>query len=208
MRIVKGNPAVIRAFGSDVILHTPKGLHAVVLGNIHVNHAPFQHLVPSNECIVGPICEYSVHVLIDSPVLQPDAKYKLQIPHIIRDIEAVKHHIRVRHGNIHSEAHNLKLGPALLQSNNAEVWYEVDNHFITIYTSHFSGYIVTVEGINCCSGSANLLLFGSLVSIPDEEPLATLKVYMSSAHSTQIRDYRTVSLFATVFLFETFCHLV
>ena len=208
VKIVKGNACTIRAFGSDVILHTPEGLHAVVLGNIHVNHAQFQHLVPANECIVGPICEYSIHALIYSPALQPGAKYKLQIPHVIRDIEEVKHHIRVRHGNIHGDAHNLKLGPELLQSNNAEEWYEVDNHFITIYTSNFSGYIVTVEGINCCSGSANLLLFGSLTNAPDEEPLATLKVYMSSAHSTQIRDYRTVGLFAKVFLFVIFCSCV
>ena len=198
--IVKGNACTIRAFGLDVILHTPEGLHAVVLGNIHVNHAPFQHLVPANECIVGPICEYSIHALIYSPALQPGAKYKLQIPHIIRDIEAVKHHIRVRHGNIHSDAHNLKLGPELLQSNNTEVSYEVDNHFITIYTSHFSGYIVTVEGINCCSGSANLLLFGCLSNAPSEDPLATLKVYMSSVHSTHIRDYRTEG--ATIFKFR------
>ena len=201
VRIVKGNVSVIHTFGSDVALHTPEGLHAVVLGNIHVNHAPFQHLVPANECIVGPICEYSIHALIDSPTLLPDAKYKLQIPHIIRDIEAVKHRIRVRHGNVHSDVNNLKLEPEPLQSHNAEVWYEVDKRFITIYTSHFSGYIVTVEGINCCGGSANLLLFGSLMSIPDEEPLVTLKVYMSSAHSAQIKDYRTVGLFAIVFLF-------
>ena len=201
VRIVKGSASVIRAFGSDVILHTPEGLHAVVLGNIHVNHAPFQHHVPANECIVGPICEYSIHALIDSPTLLPDAKYKLQIPHIIKDIEAVKHRIRVTHRNIHSDVNNLKLEPEPGQSKNVEVWYKADNRFITIYTSHFSGYIVTVEGINCCSGSANLLLFGSLVSIPDEERLATLKVYMSSAHSTQIRDYKTVGLYATVFLY-------
>ena len=129
VRIVKGNPAVIRASGSDVILHTPEGLHAVVLGNIHVNHAPFQHLVPANECIVGTICEYSIHALIDSPALAPDATYKLQIPHIIKDIEAVKHRIRVRLGNIHSDVDSLKLEPEPGQSKNVEVWYEVDKKF-------------------------------------------------------------------------------
>ena len=111
--------------------------------------------------------------------------------------------ILLRHsGPILSDVNNLKMVPEPGQPKDAQVWYEVDNHFITIYTSHFSGYIVTVEGINCCSGSANLLLFGCLVSIPDEEPLATLKLYMSSAHSTQIRDYRTVRLFVTVFLLK------
>ena len=42
------------------------------------------------------------------------------------------------------------------------------------------------------------------MSIPDEEPLATLKVYMSSAHSTQIRDYKTVGYFSQFFLFQIF----
>ena len=201
VRIVKGNSAIIRAYGSDVVLRTPKDLHAVILGNIHVNHAPFQHLVPSNECIVGPICEYSVHPLINSPTRSSELMYQLQIPHIIKDIEKVRHCIRVRHGSIRSQVQNLKLVQEPIESGNAEAWYEVDKRFITIYTSHFSGYIVTLEGINCCSGSANLLLFGCLSNAPPEDPLATLKVYMSSGHSTQIRDYRTVS--ATIFNFKT-----
>ena len=204
VRIVKEKASIIRAFGSDVTLHTPEGLHAVVLGNIHVNHAPFQHLVPSNECIVGPICEYSIHLLINSPAPQPGAKYKLRIPHIIKDIEAVKHLIKIRHGDILSDSRNLKLETGPGQSKNSEVWFEVDNHFITIYTSHFSGYIVTLEGINCCSGSANVLLFGSLTNdqTGTEQPLAILKVYMSSAHSAKIRDYRTVSKVLFCFVFN------
>ena len=112
--------------------------------------------------------------------------YKLQIPHIIRDIEAVMYRVRVRHGNIRSQVQKLKQGRDPMESTNCEAWFEISKRFITVHTSHFSGYIVTVEGINCCSGSANVLLFGCLSNVPDEDPLATLKVYMSSGHSTQL----------------------
>ena len=193
VRIVKGNSATIRAFGSDVVLRTPKNLYAVILGNIHVNHAPFQHLVPANECIVGPICEYSVHPLINSPTRSSELMYQLQIPHIIKDIETVKHCIRVRPGNLRSQVQGLKLACEPMESRNAKVWYEVGKHFITVHTSHFSGCIVTLDGINCCSGSANVLLFGCLSNTSTDDPLATMKVYMSSAHSIHIRDYGRVS---------------
>ena len=63
---------------------------------------------------------------------------------------------------------------------------------MTIYARHFSGYIVTAEGINCCSKSANVLLFGSLTSNLEMGPLVTVKIYLASIHS-QIKDYGMVS---------------
>ena len=63
---------------------------------------------------------------------------------------------------------------------------------MTIYTRHFSGYIVTAEGINCCSKSANVLLFGSLTNNLEMGPLVTVKIYLASIHS-QIKDYEMVS---------------
>ena len=186
VRIVRGTASKIRAANSDVILHTPEGLHAVVLGNIHVNHAPFQHLVPSNECIVGPICEYSVHGMIHGPIVE-GKRYKLMIPHILTDVDKLKHHIRLRHVHIHGKVQVIDE-----ETKNPDVNFAVNKNYVTIYTSHFSKYIVTVEGINCCSGSANMLLFGSLTNVQEAEPMVTLKVYMSSKHM-EIRDYESVS---------------
>ena len=104
------------------------------------------------------------------------------------------HRIRVRHGNIRSQFQNLNLEEQqATQSRDKNLFYEADSNFITIHTRHFSGYIITLQDINCCAGSANILLFGSVANVPNDEPLATLKVYMSSVHSAQIRDYRTVS---------------
>ena len=54
------------------------------------------------------------------------------------------------------------------------------------------GYIVTTEGINCCSRSINVMLFGSLTNNPQRGPSVTVKIYLSSIHS-QIKDYESVS---------------
>ena len=190
LRLTRGNASTIRAFDSEVELHTPEGLHAVILGDIHLNHTSFLHHVSSTECIVGPICEYSVHTMIDSSAVQCGKMYKLMIPHTLKDVEKVKRHIRVKYGNIHSKVQTLQVIDE--GSQNADVIFEVDNKYVIVHTTHFSGFIVTLDGINCCSGSANILLFGSLTNVPEAEPLVTLKVYMSSTHS-QIRDYESVS---------------
>ena len=65
---------------------------------------------------------------------------------------------------------------------------EIDEKHVTIHVRHFSGYIVTAEGINCCSKSANVLLFVSLANNPEMGPSVTVKIYLASIHS-QIKDY-------------------
>ena len=72
-----------------------------------------------------------------------------------------------------------------------DVYYYVDENYVTIFTSHFTGYIVSAEGIQCCAQSARTHFFGSLREIYGTEPLARLKVYFSSIH-TDIRDYKEV----------------
>ena len=73
------------------------------------------------------------------------------------------------------------------------VQHEIDEQYVTIYTSHFSGYIVTAEAINCCAQSAAVLFFGSLRNFPRASPLATVKVCLTGTHSF-IKDYESVSI--------------
>ena len=69
---------------------------------------------------------------------------------------------------------------------------KIDEKYVSIQTSHFSPIIVTAEGTNCCSKSADLLLFGSLANNPEMGPSVRLKVYLSSIHC-QIKDFKKVS---------------
>ena len=183
MRLIRGRPCTIQGTDSDTLLCIPDGVYAALLGNIHTNPNKFRHHIPPNDCLVAPICEYHLHPFIGK-VLPKDAKYKICVPHIVRNVKQVSNSIQVRHGDIHSRS---VLPVHKIQMNK----FEIDQRYVTIHTSHFSGYIVTVEGINCCSKSANVLLFGSLANNPEMGPSVTVKIYLSSIHS-QITDYKAV----------------
>ena len=183
MRLIRGRSCTIQGTHSDTLLHIPDGIFAVLLGNIHTNPNKFRYHIPRNDCLVAAICEYHIQPFLGK-LLPENAKYKICVPHIVRNIQQVSKNIRVRHGDIHSRAvlpfHKIQMDK-----------FEIDERYVSIHTSHFSGYIVTAEGINCCSKSANVLLFGSLVNNPEMGPSVTVKIYLSSIHS-HITDYKAV----------------
>ena len=200
IRLVRGESNKIQATNSEVILYTPRGIKGAILTNIHTNHGQFLKHISERECLVAPICEYFLKPDLEdkqdnkenSRTTQPkDKRYLIRIPHAIKDIDRVKNHIRVKHGNIHSGV------PLLIVQQNPNskhldhVSFTVDRKYVNIYTNHFSGFIVTVEDIDCCSGSAYALMFGSLKKVPGQDPLATLRVYFSN-HLVKIADYNTV----------------
>ena len=191
VRIVKGEPCIIQAKNSQVKLHIPKGIHGAVLGSIHTIHSKFLHLIPDSECVVGPMCEYSVHPFINGPQIPSSEKFLLRVPHIVSDNTMVQNKIRVRHINyvtkaviiIKQEENTSPISPAMS--------YLVDGQYVNILTPHFSPFLVTAENINCCSGSTNALLYGSLKNIQNTNPLTSVKVFFSSA-LCEIKDYEEV----------------
>ena len=201
IRLVRGESNKIQSSNSEVILYTPRGIKGAILANIHTNHGQFLKHVSKRECLVAPICEYFLKPnLEDDPVnnnennstTEPkDQQYLIQIPHAIKDIDKVKNHIRIKHGNIHSGVPPLVVDRNPNSKHPDHVSFTIDRKYVNIFTNHFSGYIVTVEDINCCSGSANALMFGSLKKLPGQDPLATLKVYLSNS-LVEIEDYRSV----------------
>ena len=182
VRLITGKPCSVQGIDSEVILHVPKDVFAVLQGNIHTDPSKFLHHIPSNECLIGPICEYHLKPFEELP---KDAVYRLQIPHIVRNVTQVRKHIRVRHGDLHSKS---ELAVYELQEDN----FQIDEKYVTINIRHFSDYIVTAEGINCCSGRTNVHLFGSLTNSQHLGASAIIKIYMSSILS-QIKDFKTVS---------------
>ena len=76
--------------------------------------------------------------------------------------------------------------------------YDIDEKYVTVYTSHFCACIITVENINCCGANANVLIFGSLSgSKEDVKPIATVKVFMCSTHMEN-KDYLEVGQTSTI----------
>ena len=185
VRLIRGRSCTIRGPHSDTLLHIPNGVYAALLGNIHTDSSKFLHHIPRNDCLVASICEYHLQPFIGK-ILPEDAKYKIQVPHIVRNVHQAQKSIRIRYGDIHN-------GAVLPVHKLEKKRYEIDEKYVNIETSHFSGYIVTAEGINCCSKSASVLLFGSLMNNLEMGPSVTVKIYLSSIHS-QIMDYQAVSL--------------
>ena len=193
VELLSGEGKTVQAKGSAAKLTIPQGVQGVLLGKVHTNISRFLRHIPRNECVVGPICEYSIHTLLKGPPIPQDVQYQIKIPYILKDVYKVhKERIRVRHGNIYSTDTPLGKIRRKPDSGGADVYYDVGEKYINVRTNHFSAILITAEGVNCCSGTANVLVFGLLKNIPDKEPLATVKVYLSSVLS-DLQDFESVS---------------
>ena len=175
IQVIRGSPCMVQGPDMETLLHVPEGVYAALLGNIGISPYLVKHHIPGNDCLVTPICEYRLHPFLGK-ITPNDTKFKLRVPHIVRKISRVKDSIRIRHGDIRGSA----LLP-LLEENN----FEIDEKYVTISVSHFSGFIVTAEGINCCSGSANMILYGSLANSSEMGPLVTVRAYLGSMNENQ-----------------------
>ena len=164
---ISGFPRTIEGAHSDVLLQIPEGIHGIALAKIHTNHTKFLKYIPSRDCVFCPIFEYHL-VPFPGKEHPKDSQYRLQVPHIIRNIQKVRDHIRVQFLDIHGR----------LTALDKPDRYEIDEQYITVYTQHFCTCIITAENINCCSGDAYVLVFGSLSNNPEPvETIATVKVF-------------------------------
>ena len=175
VKLIKGRPCIVHGPDSETLLHVPEDVYAVLLGNIGIYSHKIKHHIPRNDCLVTPICEYHLQPFNGrrTPVC---TKFKLRVPHILRKISQVKDSIRIRYGDVRGIA-----TLPLLERNN----FEIDEKYLNISISHFSGFIVTAEGINCCSSSANMILYGSLANSSEMGPLVTVRAYLGSMNESQ-----------------------
>ena len=187
VKALKGRGCIIQDRNSEVKLHVPDGVKGIILAKVYTDHASFLKYISKSDCIIGPICEFRVHQF-NSEVVSSHSRYKIQIPHIVKDVKNVRQFIRVRHfnsdGNIQRE--NMDTDPEI------GIQYDIDEKYVTIHTNHFSVFIITAEGVNCCASSASAHIFGSLRSIPQAAPLVSVKIYFSSI-LYMIEDYISVS---------------
>ena len=102
VRIVNGQQCTIQALNSDVILHVPEGVHGAVLANIHTDPTRFIKNIPKDDCLVSPICEYHLEPSLGRKP-STGKNYKIQIPHIVADVDKVRDHLRVYRGNLHGD---------------------------------------------------------------------------------------------------------
>ena len=192
VRIVKGEPCVIQAQNSLVKLHVPKGVHGAVFGNIHTIHSKFLHLIPDSECIVGPMCEYSVHPFIQGPQVPSHEQFQLQIPQILGQKAVQQKKIRVRYSN------NANTVVATFRADDEssqvtpDLAFNVDRKYVNILTCNLGSFMVTADALTCCARSVVAHVYGSQMNVQNSSPPTTMKVHVSSA-LYDLQDYEDVS---------------
>ena len=103
VKIIRGKSCTIRGHNSDILLHIPDGVYAALIGNIHTHPTKFRHHIPGKDCLVAPICEYHLQPFVGR-ILPRQLNCELKVPHVVRNVNEVKKHIRVRHGDLHGNA--------------------------------------------------------------------------------------------------------
>ena len=186
----------IQALHSDVILHIPDGVYGIILGNIHTDHRRFRHLVGENDCIISPICEYHFH----GSSTHPKPKFRLLIPHIVRNIEKTGGCIQVKL--------QLKQGEVLQKVNHftseapiatGDVLYKTHGSYIEILTDHFTKFIVTAKEIECCSHSSVVLVF--LRMDRESSPtIADIRICFASLHYEKQDYLQVMHLYLVTFI--------
>ena len=180
--VVHGEGSVLRGPNSDVSLKIPRGARGVFISRVHTDHTRFNGVIPENECIIGPLVEFG-HLGEKENEEEVEKHYEIRIPHCIPDKELWKH-IKVRNGSIFNKRKPFQEVPRKDNSPNAELYYQINEHYIQIFTRHFCHFTCSLCNYSC-SASAMVFLFGKLA-----KSLATFKT------SVQVKAFLCSKLFS------------
>lgn len=182
-----GESRMLQGDESDVSLAIPAGAQGVYISRVHTDHSWFDNVIPKHECFIGPPVE--VEHLNAAKNHKDTHHYVLSIPHSVSDKYLWKH-IRVRHGNLHKSG-SFTIVSRKMVEDEADTWFEVDDKFIKIHTSHFSQFICT-SCKESCSASVMAFVLARLRHIREVmETSVEIKTYLCSS-LYKIRDYRKV----------------
>ncbi len=157
-----GEETILREDDSDVVLSIPKGLHCAVVGHVHTYTQDILKLIPSGECLIAPVPEYSCLV---NKRARLESMFQTKLRHCVINNW---NNIIVRHGDFRKgvpftrmkKVSVLWLAEHGLRSLDLHGEYTVDKEFNTIYTSNFCQFLCTLCGEQC-KGEIQALLFGS-----------------------------------------------
>ena len=185
--VSRGKSQTLSPPDSDVSLHVPDGVYAVLQGSVHTDHSRFTRAIPKGECIVAPMVEFHEHKTHDEDE-ETKHQFIIKIPHCIPD-KSKWRYIRVRQGDIytHDAFIDIKKGD---KDEVDETYYEVDDKFITVHTTHFTDFTCTICKDSFCSNMAMIFLFGSLSTL-GEKTLAKVQAFLCSFLYV-IEDYKKV----------------
>ena len=183
--VSQGEARILQAPDSDVSLQIPEGSKGLFTMRVHTDHIKFRHLIPPGECIIAPPVEVE-HTKLSKEVcdIQPSL-YVIKIPHSLRNTTQYQT-IKVRRGE---GFHELPVRSEAGENNT----YEINQQFITIYTTKFSPFICT-SCQNTCQATVMLFLLGYLEPRQEaDDTLTQIKSFICS-DLYRVKDFREVSL--------------
>ena len=150
----------------------------------------FTTSIPKWECFVSPVIEVHCHQL-NSTHKEEAAMYCLQIPHYLKT--SFKQ-IKVRYGDLNKNQPFEEIPPQNMQHNSTSMFFEADEEYIKVYSTHFC-QIICSSCKQTCSVFILALPFGTLQSF-HHYTLIKVKVYLCSA-LYKIQDFRTVCQYSS-----------
>ena len=186
----------LQVASSAVTLNVAERIRAVITHAIHTNCTQFKNLIPDTECLISPIVEYSVMEL-DVEEYVPQYKYQISVPHCLQKLEPLST-IRIRCGDMEKKI-SFQIISCQEAQPDSSPYYEADEHFIRIYTNHFSTFICTsCEKI--CDAPMVAFLFGSLrLFVENGETFAKMKTFLCSS-LYDLQAFQEVNTFCTKFI--------
>ena len=139
------------------------------------------------------MCEYTVRYNFAHGALKK--RFRISVPHIVENIDKKRCNIRVmyqeRPQGILQRAQ--EISPGQTSERFSDVCYTLGSTYIDIHTYHFTKFFSFAKGINCCSRSAQMMVFSRLDPPvhPEDMPVANVNIYFASLHYEK-EDYKKV----------------
>ena len=156
--VIQGEAMTLQDSNSDVSVHVPEGVRAVLWQRVYTEFSRFRGVVPKDECMVGPVVEIHVEELGEKQEAVRD-HYKIKIPHCLTKKEQLSS-IKVKSGNIYSKRKFVKL-KTKKKNRNRSISYEVDEKYVTIHSTHFCQFVCSTSE-QICKRSIMAFAYGSL----------------------------------------------
>ena len=213
---------------SDVSVDIPAGIKGILRWKIHTEFSRFLHIVPDEECFIGPVVELHLKPFLDEE--REQHQYRIKIPHCLQT-EEERSLVKVRCGDTRKkipfrelpnkqqqqvseteeERSSVKIRSGDVrkrvefqelknrQRTSAKIpFFEVDEHHVIIYTNHFTEYC------SSCMKTylSNIMVFPFGCIFPGEDGDHTqikVEVYLCCS-LYNIPDFQKVSFCCKCFL--------
>ncbi len=158
--------------------------------------------IPEHECLIAPIPDLTFIAHGAEEVNKKAFPFTILMKHNVSNKSHLGH-IRVRHGDIHKGiAFQLipRKGEFSKESTLPESYWEADEKYIKITTTHFSQFICTSRR-KTCDDKLQAFVYGNIKEC-GQNNIADIKLFLCPS-LYQIMDYKTVSLVVAILPFKS-----